>query len=1645
MADKDFPQVGISQASSGKVVLDFDAAAALVSRDTKKPDFDAAAATLRDNAARQSLLGVAGVNPDKQAEINRLAQSSGLPPLAVEGNEDKVKSKLDFDAAIKSLNGAPTTSIFLSDPKNAGVASDAVSSLAGIEQSAGKLSPLYKPRELLDFRNTRAVISAPLDFFGQAVEGIGVGLGVASRAISAPFYDTLKAAGFGDVADAIKNVSTGLPGAIDPVQVLTRGGLEVRKVAGAIAPPSEQQDLGTDVAGGLSQLAAQAAALVYLGPTTAVMALFGQGVAQQADDADASKALPGPELDSALITGGAITATLEKMGINKLLKTLPGLNSLVGRVLSGATIEAVEEFSEKVLQNLTALVLYDPDKEITEGAIEEATPAGIVGGIVGVLMPGRRAISSKKAADDLHKEVLSSSMTERAPDQATQHLASVLAGHDIEEVYAPANKLLEMAADNPALASMLSKDKELFEEAQDQALVGGDVRLSSARFAAIIADAEAYPALAGHIRYGIDALTAFEAKDLTAQEVVRAEADKAAARAGQVDEVGREMGLAEEQIGLQALFQSAKDVGMTKETYAKYLEHVARVKDAGRVEQEKDRLEEEAAKLTVEYKAAFEVEREKVRESVHSSDPVYGAMEAIGIDRLDRAKVLALLPDGQGAALLDQLPKQQGGRQMFTRRGEAGMDPEILAARYGWDGADLMLFAMIQAKPVNEEIVARTEKVMNEKHPELVKKREGVKAAIENLHNDTTADLIAYELNAIRQANKQGAMKPAMIRAEAVKRFGKMKLNEISPERFVNAQRRAAATAGKLIRGSRANGYKTDRDGAARAKFQQLMNHHYARLAYAAKRRVEKERRKLIKLSNPRKKQPGIDAAYMNVIREWLEQVNLLPKLTEGRRERLTERAQELADKTGGIFVVPPLILADDTRVHYENLTVAEWAQFYEHVRAAETQGRRVKQIGKGAKQRHIDDVVADLLADSVNIVERPRAKRQRENQNPGLLDRVISNLVGVDAAVVKVEFLLKRLGDAWHKALFQPISAAQTAQLDFTRKHLEPLILDLEKLSKKIKKPLMQKIRVASLNRTFARSDLLMLALNVGNTSNMLKVLEGSKKDNGSVPWTEASISEALGALTPEEAGWVQRVWDTFEKVYPQIEEIYRAEHGIWPKKIVGREVSIGGVQLTGGYFPMLYDTRRSVHASEARFDTALGMIQNPYVQDTVFSGMTEERTGYSAPVSLDLSKLQYQFQQLAHFITHYEVVRDTKNLITDERIARELENKLGREYRIELNSWLDAVATAGMNNADMTKFDEWAQVLRTNVTSAVMGASFTTGVSQTFGFANSVAVLGRGAGGKFSSGKGADWMMQGYEQYLANPAEVQRLAFSLSGEMRHRLANTDRELAHAMDSLVKRSGGLSGVAKSFFISWNRAALMMIGGVQLYAVDLPTWVAGFNQGTHAGMTQEEAVEHADSVLRMSQSTGHEKDLSHLQRKKGLWPAVTMFSSYTMLLYNLQRETYGDARKIKNVPGAIARLGWMIGLATLMDAMLRQERPEEPEELESWFNWFTGKSIGYATRAFPVVGGSVDALIKGFNPELSPIEGIGKSVAKLIKETGKAADEGPTMATVEAYTRVLGTVVGLGGTYQIGRVLSAIEAGDDADLYDYMIGYNENR
>lgn len=1078
-------------------------------------------------------------------------------------------------------------------------------------------------------------------------------------------------------------------------------------------------------------------------------------------------------------------------------------------------------------------------------------------------------------------------------------------------------------------------------------------------------------------------------------------------------EIEEPVAFAEEQYGLQGLFTSAKEAGLTEPIYKEYLEKVAEAKDTSRKRQQMRLLKEQERETSAEYLIERKTVEAEMRERVALSEPVYAALNSTETQRLDREAVVRLI----GKEGLEKLPKQAKGRAVFAPKREGGADPDALAGMYGFEDGEAMLAAMAEAAPFEQVVAERADAEMKKRYGTLMDKRQAVAAAIEELHNsDAQAQLLAYELAVLQQAKDAKAISVSTFREKAKEGLLQETVGDIHSAKYLQTERRWAALAGKLIR-------KNDRAGAAKAKYHQLLNYEYAREAFNLRRKTDKMARKLRKLQNPRKEHPGVAAEQMDAIRALLAGYDFSDKRTA---------------KPGAA-------------TPYRSMTLNEFAELFETTATLWKQGTDARQVfrnGQLVEFAKVEEAILDRLKELPTI---ERSKRAKRDQNPRGFDATRSTLAGVRAKVAKVELLVRELDNGQvagpvYDATIGEVHRARTKNLKMMRSQVGPVIDGLRGLSVEAQKRMGKSYFIRGLGREMLGSEIFMVALNAGSVSNLTKMIQGANKEEGRAQdWTPSGINEAISHLGREEGDLIQKIWNNFEAVRPQMEEIVRRKRGITPQRVQPRLVSIGGVQRTGGYFPMVYDPSR-VSRDKVPTD-AFEAMKDPFTLDNVFSGMTQARVEkYSAPVLLDIGALPHALEGHVHFISHFDAVDSINQVLDSPKIKRAIYDKLGEEYWKEFKEWIGAVATSNSQRGNLGQLGRLMNVAKTHVTVGYLGLSYGTLGAQALGLTTTVQQLGTDEKGNFSTSEGLLWLMSGIETFLSNPAKTTKEVRAASGLMEFRVENFDREIRSATNEIKSRSSRM-------WAKWGtaqRAVMQLIGTVQFYVVDMPTWLGAYNKAVAMGRSVEGAREFANSIVRTSQSSGLTEDLTALQRNKN--PAMqwaTMFSTYMALLFNLTLDTLrtgvrgAKKRDPQKVIGAVASLGVLLVATSFAEALMRREGPPEDEEDEA--QWWALRVAAFAGGATPIAGSYISAGLKDFQGDFAKVSAAFNAVPKAIKSALKIFDpnEDVELADYRKMFEPVGFLSGFPLTAPTRNLLKAFESWEtegDVNLLDAVTG-----
>ena len=1143
--------------------------------------------------------------------------------------------------------------------------------------------------------------------------------------------------------------------------------------------------------------------------------------------------------------------------------------------------------------------------------------------------------------------------------------------------------------------------------------------------------------------------------------------------------------LSEQLLGLQAFFSSARQAGMTSREYQRYLSLLARRGREARTKRERDLLKQEKERLSKQWTD----ERAKLRETeaVESVDgmPMYKAMDSLGAERMNRQEIVDL----KGEEYLKKLPLR-GRKTVYTpkkaKKGESvGVSIEILAANAGYAlpenapaGAsisEMFLDDLAQNWVDRDTALDRvSEALMAERHLDIRKREFAIANAIEHLQSDTTLEVLATEFLALAKATSPKAggesakQVTKRIKAMAQERLGDLRVREVQSRRLNTVAKRHGERARRLLRDG-------DRTSATKAKFQQLVAEAMAQEANSTRVETAKAVKNMRKFNQPRRKFPKMEAGFVPQIRKILAPFNLAAsEVSPERASKVMLDLQKWADSNGTILRIPDFIKQMKSK-NWKDMTVSEFRALNSIVLGVEQQAIRVKQYRVAGELKQVEDVAAELVETTEGLsfnTARTRELKLLTQESIHGFDKTLSKLASMDAAFRKVELLLLQLdnnvlGGPWVNAIFEPYARAAAQQADEVRRIMGPLMRDLEKLPGN---PIRQKkqIYVAQLGRSYLKSELLALALNIGNESNLNKVVKGQNEGDRTqkIAWNEAGVVEAVEQnLTPAELQWVQKVWDSFESIRPFVEAVYEDVHGVAAPAMVPLNRTLNGVELKGGYFPMVYDHARAVQTEVDASNDALEGLQRVPVQEAIFSSFTKGRTAYSAPVSTQLTNVPHAIQQHLYFVTHYEASRDVRRLLNRPDIQRTMRDNLGGEYFDAIRNWVTALDTAGYSD-NAGRGQSWAfgvtEQFRKNTSVAVMGFSYTTLISQLLGLSTSVAVLGQKEGGGFSVVKGGKILargLYGYTRILGgavisgkNPIhELHRqfdAIYQASGEMRHRLENTQREVEEVLNDL--RIG--SSIATRGYRRSQKFAMGMIGFVQLHMVDMPTWIGAHDQSLIDGKTNEQAVQIADSAVRLSQSSGALKDLPAIQRQKGVMRWFTLFSTYLYLLYGLQAQNIQNAKKgynisvgkgLANTGQALSRFVFLAMLPALSDMIIRAEFDNDEFE-DDPLMYSALKTLSYSLGAVPLIGRfgeqSIMSIMTGRSADYNvAVAAVPESAVKATETLiGLLDDDELSWAELETLVRGAGFVVGMPGTVQSARGFDAMEG--DRHWYHFLIG-----
>lgn len=1091
---------------------------------------------------------------------------------------------------------------------------------------------------------------------------------------------------------------------------------------------------------------------------------------------------------------------------------------------------------------------------------------------------------------------------------------------------------------------------------------------------------------------------------------------------------------------LTSMFPDPAAVGMTAPEFARYSKLLEARANTIRARSERRAARDAAAELTPTYKAREEAVREEVTRNVDDR-PAFvaermartgdaGDGSGPGSFKLDREAVDAVSRPGT-SDLMRGLVKR-GGMHPDELAGlvGAGSGPELVQELVAMQ-VERQRLGLSPAKYRDKVIAGEVTSRMEERYGLLPEQIEA--QAREAAVMPATTEI----LNAEREflASKAGAEKGAtlaeMRQGVAVEYAALPAAKARDLKGYMRSVARAGREAELALLGQ-------DFAKAFDAKQRQQVAHLFAEQAKAFIR-TERKAGNILRMYSENVTLDAVSQRYVDQV----QGVGWILGIKQRRDERdLWEVLRGAADTSLEKFItarnaelgglIPDAPLPPGKRL--EDYTVADTTQLHDLLQALDFQGRAEKKISVMGEAK----ALADIVAEGVKGIE---ALPDRFNPNRGGIKASLAKVRRmVDAPLLKMEQLFEWFDHhdtegVFHQAVVKPLHSAQGVRDDLfvmLGKQLRKLDQGRawnRRLKDEIANTTLPDHEFGGMLR-FTRKELLGLMLNMGNRGNFEVLTKGYQ-------WDPVAVVDFVNRnATKEDWAWVQGIWDTFGSMEGQIKSAYRELAGVAPEMIEPNEIVTPLGTFKGGYFPLIRDVLRKKEGLE-KLDDAL--IARNQIQPLPANGYTKSRTGSTYALALNPDYVPAYLRATAHDIAFRGAVINAAKFLLHPEIQSAVKKTFGPEYAAEFLPYLKDIANDGVSDiAGIAFLNQMIAGARNATIASLIGLNPGTVIihggsagfnsigelAHQFGWKNAIASLP-----KFVKVAGmeiaADAMRVTVARLTKNPVEFNKLwneAMDQSVEMRHRMHNFDRDLNTQQNRALGK--------KNYVGAWNNFATGFVAYSDLMTA-VPTFIAARDLAMANGHSLTDAIAIGEKTVRQAHGSAGIVDRARVQRGTEFQKVFTMFYGYFSHNYNRNRNTYREAKELREHLGmgeyreagnvalkvTTAMMFYAI-LPSMNHAWVRHPRDEK----DSWAKWMAGAMTTQFAGDIPFVRDVVTPVVSGYDAQVTPLASSANVLAKTINNAliaSGAKDEKLKHGAIRDAIHAGGIVAGA-GTRQIG-------------------------
>ncbi len=575
---------------------------------------------------------------------------------------------------------------------------------------------------------------------------------------------------------------------------------------------------------------------------------------------------------------------------------------------------------------------------------------------------------------------------------------------------------------------------------------------------------------------------------------------------------------------------------------------------------------------------------------------------------------------------------------------------------------------------------------------------------------------------------------------------------------------------------------------------------------------------------------------------------------------------------------------------------------------------------------------------------------------------------------LTKAETIFNRFGGDWMQLVYEPINQGANKELTMRQEACKVFskiynMYSLEEWQS------MRSDRVFTIGLTtnFTREQLICMALNWGNKEGRKRVLSTinkSAKNEADVidEYTMQSVLES--SLTDKDWNFIEAVWTQLDSYWAERNKVQENLYGQGLGKVQALPFNINGRQVKGGYYPIVYDPKLSIRASDLAADDIVKQALSGSSTFGIGMGSTKSRVSEvkGQQLALRLDVWPQAVTEAIHHIAMREAATDVYKLITHPAVQQAVQQKYGMETYNMIRQWSKDVWKTDVQKADI--INRTLEQMRKNSAFAVMAMRTGTALLNVLNVFPMMHQIGRMNTLKAITSFGLGFY-KGTDTYARN----RQFVFDKSPMMRDRMNTIDRDMQQDMKLEVGQDTSLirekATHAKEKF---NRFGYWFITETDLM-FSMALWKHGYDESMRkqieAGMTdvkqmEQNAISDADTNVRAVFGSGQVKDQVAMQRKNTLVGQLTPFYSYSSTVLNAlikagyRVKDHGDYMALIN-----ATLYWVV-LQTLAETIYRSAVAGELDDPDKMLRRLGITTVRNVDQGLPVVRDALEGVMNHF-------------------------------------------------------------------------------